>query len=62
MIAERPVAEAKHSQVMVFIHDVVFLNASLVFAGKNAMTPAVLTLEWNDGAPGRGIIGVCEEE
>ncbi len=57
-IAERLVVEAQHRQVIVFTHDVVFLNDLLAFAGKTAMVPDVLTLEWNDGAPGQHIKGL----
>ena len=57
-IAERLVEESKKRQVIVFTHDVVFLNDLLAFAEKIAMTPNVLTLEWNDGAPGRYVEGL----
>ncbi|NOT18093.1 MAG: AAA family ATPase [Sulfuriferula sp.] len=57
-IADRLVVEAKQRQVIVFTHDVVFLNDLLAFAEKTMMTPNVLTLEWNDGAPGRYVEGL----
>lgn len=57
-IADRLVTEAKHRQVIVFTHDVVFLNDLLAFASKTVMVPDVFTLEWNDGAPGKHIKGL----
>jgi energy-coupling factor transporter ATP-binding protein EcfA2 len=57
-IAERLVAEAEQRQVIVFTHDVVFLNDLLAFSEKTSMTPSVLTLEWNDGAPGKYVPGL----
>lgn len=57
-IADRLVVEVKHRQVIVFTHDVVFLNDLLAFAERAVMTPNVLTLEWNDGAPGRYVEGL----
>jgi len=57
-IAERLVAEAKHRQVIVFTHDVVFLSDLMAFADKTVMVPNVLTLEWNDGVPGQHIKGL----
>ncbi|MDP1557704.1 MAG: AAA family ATPase [Nitrosomonas sp.] len=57
-IADRLVAEAKHRQVIVFTHDVVFLNDLLAFAGKSVIVPDIFTLEWNDGAPGKHIKGL----
>lgn len=57
-IADRLVVEAKHRQVIVFTHDVVFLNDLLAFSERAAIVPNVLTLEWNDGAPGRYVEGL----
>lgn len=57
-IAERLVGEANYRQVIVFTHDVVFLNDLLAFAEKTAMAPNVLTLEWSDGVPGRYVQGL----
>ncbi len=57
-IADRLVVEAKERQVIVFTHDVVFLNDLLAFAERAVMVPKVLTLEWNDGAPGRHVEGL----
>lgn len=57
-IASRLVAEAEQRQVIVFTHDVVFLNDLVAFAEKAAMLPHVLTLEWNNGAPGKYIQGL----
>ena len=57
-IAERLVIEANDRQVIVFTHDVVFLNDLLAFAEKSTMAPNILTLEWNNGAPGKYIKGL----
>lgn len=57
-IASRLVVEAEQRQVIVFTHDVVFLNDLVAFAEKAAMLPHVLTLEWNNGAPGKYIQGL----
>ena len=52
-IAERLVEEAQKRQVIVFTHDVVFLNDLIAFAKRVPITPHVLSLEWNNGAPGK---------
>lgn len=52
-IAIRLIEEALTRQVIVFTHDVVFLNDLLADAEKKAITPHVLSLEWRDGAPGQ---------
>lgn len=57
-IADRLVVEAKQRQVIVFTHDVVFLNDLLAFAERAVMVPNVLTLEWDNGAPGRYVEGL----
>jgi len=57
-IASRLVVESKERQVIVFTHDVVFLNDLLAFAEKAAIPPHVLSLEWNDGLPGRHVQGL----
>ncbi|EQD44074.1 hypothetical protein B1A_15236, partial [mine drainage metagenome] len=57
-IAERLVAEAKKRQVIVFTHDVVFLNDLSSFSEKTSATPHVFALEWNNGAPGHHIQGL----
>lgn len=57
-IAERLVAESKQRQVIVFTHDVVFLNDLVSFAEQAMKEPKVLTLEWNNGAPGRYVEGL----
>ena len=57
-IAERLVIEAKQRQLIVFTHDVVFLNDLLAFAEKTDIDPNVLTLEWNDGSPGCYVAGL----
>ena len=57
-IANRLVDEVKKRQVIVFTHDVVFLNDLLAFAEDASIALNVLTLEWIDGAPGRYIEGL----
>ena len=57
-IAARLVAEASDRQVIAFTHDVVFLNDLLAFAEKATIAPHVLTLEWDEGAPGKYIQGL----
>lgn len=57
-IASRLVVESKQRQVIVFTHDVVFLNDLLAFAEKTEIPPHVLSLEWNDGLPGRHVQGL----
>lgn len=57
-IAERLVAESATRQVVVFTHDVVFLNDLLSFAETVAQTPHVVTLEWDNGAPGKHVAGL----
>ena len=52
-IAERLVGESGTRQVIVFTHDVVFLNDLQSFAENCAQTPYVLTLEWENGSPGK---------
>jgi hypothetical protein len=54
-IANRLADECKERQVIVFTHDIVFLNDLLNFAEKVAVAPKILTLEWQDGAPGKYI-------
>jgi energy-coupling factor transporter ATP-binding protein EcfA2 len=57
-IAERLVEEAKKRQVIVFTHDVVFLNDLSSFSEKATATPHVFALEWNNGTPGHHIQGL----
>jgi len=57
-IANRLVLEANNRQVIVFTHDVIFMNDLLAFSERATMQPNVLTLEWNDGAPGKYIQGL----
>jgi hypothetical protein len=57
-IAERLVEEAKNRQVIVFTHEVMFLNDLLDDANGASQTPHILTIEWNDGTPGRHIDGL----
>lgn len=51
-IAERLVEEAKNRQVIVFTHEVIFLNDLLSIAENTKQAHYVLTLEWCNGAPG----------
>lgn len=57
-IAIRLVKEAKARQVVVFTHDVVFLNDLLANAEQASIAPHVLSLEWRDGAPGKCLPGL----
>jgi len=57
-IAIRLVQEAKSRQVIVFTHDVVFLNDLLANAEQASIAPHVLSLEWRDGAPGKCLTGL----
>jgi energy-coupling factor transporter ATP-binding protein EcfA2 len=57
-IAERLVKEAKVRQVIVFTHDEVFLNDLICFSENTNVTPCVLSLEWENGAPGKCIQGL----
>jgi hypothetical protein len=57
-IAERIVDEAKSRQIIVFTHEVMFLNDLLDNADGASMTPHVLTVEWSNGAPGRHMDGL----
>lgn len=57
-IAERLVEEAKSRQVIVFTHEVMFLNDLLDKAADASQTPHILTIEWNDGAPGSYVDGL----
>jgi len=57
-IAERLVKEAKVRQVIVFTHDEVFLNDLICFSESTNVTPCVLSLEWENGAPGKCVQGL----
>jgi len=52
-IGERLVEEAKNRQVIVFTHEVNFLNDLLFYAEEENQTPHVLTVEWCNSAPGK---------
>jgi len=58
MIAARLVEEATKRQVIVFTHDVVFLNDLLALSEEAPTPPHVLSLEWNDGTPGKYVKGL----
>jgi len=57
-IAERLVEEAKNRQVIVFTHEVMFLNDLLDNANEASQTPHVLTIEWSNSAPGSHVEGL----
>lgn len=57
-IAERVVEEAKNRQIIVFTHEVMFLNDMLLYGDKANQTPHVMTVEWSNGAPGRHMDGL----
>ncbi len=52
-IAERLVAEAAVRQVVLFVHDILFVHHILSLADKARLTPRVQSLEWFDGKPGK---------
>lgn len=52
-IAERLVEEANTRQVIVFTHEVVFLNDLLFYAEDAKQAPHILTVEWYNSAPGK---------
>jgi hypothetical protein len=52
-IAERLVEEAKNRQVIVFTHEVIFLNDLLSYANEAKQKPHVLTVEWCNSVPGK---------
>lgn len=52
-IAERLVEESANRQVIVFTHEVIFLNDLISLAEKAGQNPHILTLEWDKGAPGK---------
>jgi len=57
-IAERLVEELRTRQVIVFTHEVIFLNDLLSHATAASQTPYVLTLEWCNKAPGKHTQGL----
>jgi energy-coupling factor transporter ATP-binding protein EcfA2 len=52
-IAERLADEASKRQVIVFTHDEIFANDLWSFANNASMEPYVLTVEWDNNAPGK---------
>jgi ABC-type hemin transport system ATPase subunit len=52
-IAERLATESKSRQVIVFTHEEVFLNDLISFAENAQVTPFILTLDWDNNAPGK---------
>jgi energy-coupling factor transporter ATP-binding protein EcfA2 len=52
-IAKRLADEASKRQVIVFTHDEIFMNDLLSFADSAKATAFVLTVEWDNGAPGK---------
>jgi len=57
-IAERLIEEAKSRQVIVFTHEVMFLNDLFDNAKNASQTPHVLTIEWGNDAPGKHMDGL----
>ena len=57
-IAERLVEEVKTRQVIVFTHEVIFLNDLLSYANDASQTPYILTVEWCNKAPGKHTQGL----
>ncbi len=57
-IAERLNAESKVRQVIVFTHEVIFLNDLLTLAENASQSPHILTLDWDNSAPGKCIVGL----
>lgn len=57
-IALRLVRESKTRQVIVFTHDVVFLNDLQSHAMRSSLILEVLHLEWNDNVPGQCVKGL----
>ena len=57
-IAERVVQEAASRQVVVFTHDLSFLNDLLAFSERHNTPNHVLTMEWKDGSPGSYMLGL----
>jgi hypothetical protein len=57
-IAERVVQEAASRQVIVFTHDISFLNDLLAFSERHNTPNHVLTMEWKDGSPGSYMLGL----
>jgi ABC-type dipeptide/oligopeptide/nickel transport system ATPase subunit len=57
-IAERLATESKSRQVIVFTHEEVFLNDLISFAENAQMTPFILTLDWDNNAPGKYFEGL----
>ncbi|MCX5831725.1 MAG: AAA family ATPase [Deltaproteobacteria bacterium] len=56
--AARLVKEGKVRQVIVFTHDVVFLNDLKIYANDNEVPLEPFYLEWNSGRPGQCIKGL----
>lgn len=52
-IAERLSVEAGSRQVIVFTHDVVFVNDLIGFAEALSIKPSSFTLDWDNQAPGK---------
>lgn len=57
-IAERLVAESATRQVIVFTHETIFVNDLLSFAENLTPSPYVITLDWDNGAPGKCFEGL----
>ena len=57
-IAERLATESKSRQVIVFTHEEVFLNDLISFAENAQVTPFILSLDWDNDAPGKYVEGL----
>ena len=57
-IAERLATESKSRQVIVFTHEEVFLNDLVSFAKNAQSKPFIITLDWDNNAPGKYIQGL----
>jgi AAA domain len=57
-IAERLVSESAVRQVIVFAHEVIFLNDLLTLAENASQSPHILTLDWDNSAPGKCVEGL----
>jgi len=57
-IAERLATESKSRQVIVFTHEEVFLNDLISFAENAQVKRFILTLDWDNNAPGKYVEGL----
>lgn len=57
-IAARLIAESTNRQVIVFTHEVIFLNDLISLAKDRSQSPYILTVEWCNNAPGKHLEGL----